>query len=175
MPSVRYARPYGTEPTPNSFAIVQPTAEAYSDFDVTTHQELMGALALQGFAGLCPDTFHEMDGWEGQFASGKAFQMHVGIDRHTGQRGRKEHVAFVSSHWRDAQATATGDLIAAAIEQWVVPPALCQAYGKSIVRLVVERQPRLGTYIGHKKQHAQLVNNLAEIVREAGAAPVLWS
>ncbi len=158
-----------------TFNIVQPSQGVHDDFQ-----------------GLCPDTVHNrvgqqideaMDTWASQFASGKVFQMHIGADRsdishldsELAAKSIQEFKAFTSRRWRDALYTELGEMVTIAIECWNPPDELTQSIGQPILRQIIEIPPQPKAFLHRIKQHARFVENLAEIVREAGAVPMLWT
>lgn len=181
---------------PEPWPVVQPFPEVYRDFGVWSNEDLLRAVARIGIIGLCPDTVHARrkaaDGsrspaivgvWADQFASGRVFQMHASADRFdigkwcdpdTAAKSVREFRAFTSRRWQDALETEMGDMITAAIENWVPPVELAQAVGKPVLRMVVELTPRPQAILHRVKDHAQFVYTLANLVHEVGARPLLW-
>ena len=173
--------------------------EAYADsrLDVRNNGTLIGLLADHGYIGLCPDTVHARrtaedgspvptigDVWADQFTSGRTYQMHVSADRQD-MKGRdpdlaeisiKEFQAFTARKPQAAARTEMGGMITTAVERWVEPQDLAKSrsFGKPVLRMVLEIPP-LPAAVGRRTaQHARFVSNLAELVREAGATPLLY-
>lgn len=191
--------PDGDSSYPGSFPIVQPCAELYDDYGVRSNRDLISAVHYRGYIGLCPDTVHARrqhksadmkppsweEVWPGQFASGRVYEMHLGADRYDmagrdadlAQVSEKEYAAFTSRDPSAAKNTEMGDMIVSAIENWVEPSEMAGAIGAPILRQVIEVPPRLslGAFIYRQAEHAAFVNNLAELVRDAGAEPLLYA
>jgi hypothetical protein len=66
-------------------------------------------------------------------------------------------------------------MIVAAVEAWHPPEELVATVGKPLVRQVLEIPPSPNPldFIRRASQHARVVENLAEIIRETGAIPKL--
>jgi hypothetical protein len=207
-----YHAGYYPPTAPRSFSAVQPEAELYRDFVGThgklTEEKFIEVMCSGDTDGICPDSIKARakiadgskpppwkEAWPAQFASGRAYESHIGLDRDdVGWRGdpelaaksHEEFMAFTSRSWRRAQNTETGDMITAAIENYV-PPELIKAIGQPILRLVIEMMPsvrvvpsmrrrswRPQDFLCRTAQHARVVKNLANIASEAGAKVLLW-
>jgi hypothetical protein len=180
--------------SPRILSTIQPSAEVHRNHGTRSDRELLRRMAEIGILGYCPDTVHARlkaeDGtkpppievWAAQFASGHVYQMHTGADRvdmekHNPELAAKsvqEFKAFMSRRWQDARDTEMGDMIVAAIENWTPPTELARTVGVPILRNVIELPPRPRAFFRRTKEHARFVENLAEVVREAGATPLLW-
>lgn len=180
---------------PGAFPIVQPAAEVYRDFYVEDEELLLARLHQLGHVGTCEDTVHRRrraqdgtsppplwDVWPQRFASGNTYQMHVASDRFD-MEGRdpelaakscEEYKAFTSGDWRRAYNTEMGEMIVAAVENYVPPADLLRMVGAPVLRSVAELAPRPGALLTRTAQHIRFVENMAEIVRQTGATPLLW-
>ncbi len=181
------------ESTAGALRILQPAAEAYPQFGVTNLQGFVRAAGALGLVGLCADTFHfrrvaqngdpapaATDRWSDMFASGRVYEAHIAGDRRdlvkrdpeVAAKTVKEFEAFASNSWRRARATELGEMVVAAVESWKLPPEL---EAKRTVRMVGEFPPVPQEYLRRQKQQARFVENLANILHEAGAEPRLWA
>ncbi len=186
----------GSIATEDTYGIVQPKANVYDMLRLSSNTDLLDAVSLLGFIGICPDTVHARckgengtrppavaEVWADQFASGCVYQMHVSADRvdlkrldpELAERSVEEFEAFVSAGAKRALNTELGEMIIAAIENYVPPAGLAHPSGRPVLRQVLEVPPRIGAIRRRPAQHARFVKSLAEIARSVGATPLLRS
>ncbi len=180
------------------FSVAQPSAEEYQRCRAVSPGGLLASWRRRGIMGFCPDTIRDRlqsrDGiyspppwqtsWPEMFASGNVYQMHVSAgrydirksDRGLADTSRCEFDAFALFEASRARNTELGDMIIAAMENYVPPTDLLQAVGRPILRQVVEipPSPSPSSYLWSADHHQQFVQNLADVIREAGATPILW-
>ena len=177
-----------------TYPVFQPTAELYNIFETQKNGELLYKVSEQGITGFCPDTFHARangsDGtppppieetWVSQFRSGKVYQIHLSTDRLDLKKrdpdlfktSVQEYKAFTSSSEQSARLTQMGEMIISAIENWQPPNEFSPVAGKFVLRAVI-KMPPWPTRLHRTRDHAQMAKNIAEIVRETGATPLLW-
>jgi hypothetical protein len=174
---------------PGSFPVAQPKPDLREEFGNPDDEILFDKLAVRGIIGVCPDAEHDRceapfnaERWAAQFASGRAYQMHVSTGRYdlkgtypdNAARSMQEAEAFTSPDWHRARNTELGDMVVGAIENYVPPDDLLVATGRPILRQVIEMPPQPLAIWQRPAQHARIVENLAHIAREAGATPLLW-
>jgi predicted xylose isomerase-like sugar epimerase len=111
--------------------------------------------------------------------------MRVSTDRHDlakrypaiTRKTAVEYHAFTSRSWRTAMQTEMGEMIVAAIENWVPPDDLraqTTKDGSHILRMVMAMPPLARRYSRRIQDHKNMAQNLAEIARQTGAQPLLW-
>ena len=180
------------ENTAGAQRIIQTASEAYRDLGVDNFQDFAAAVGRFGIAGLCPDTFHHrrgaadgtpapatVDDWGALHASGLVYQDHIAGDRRdlikrdpeVAQKTVGEFQAFSGRSWQRARGTELGDMVTAAVETWQPP----QALGHTTLRMVCEFPPMPTAILRREAQQARFVENLANIIHEAGAEPLLWT
>lgn len=189
---------YTDENTGIKQRIAQPSAGVYRDLqkkyphlDVYSNEGLLAAFKGEGIIGFCPDTAqargNAADGhttpyveevWGSQFASGSVYEMHAAMGRadlaardpQFAEISMQELAAFASPDWRRALKTQMGQMIVEGVKMWVPPADIA----RPILRAVVEVPPLPKLVLRSKKMHANIVANIAEIVRHAGGHPLLW-
>lgn len=182
---------------PGSFPVVQPDAEIYGRCG-SDEEWLYEHVIARGAVGYCLDTVHARNrtkehsappSWEDvlpkQLAQGRVYQVHFGLDRldvgihgdlSMALKSHREFVAFNSRRPQRAQNTEAGEMLIAAIENYVPPAPLLQAVGRPVLRVVVEMMPGLRPqdWQNRTAQHARVLANIVEIIKQTGATPLLY-